>query len=187
MLHLAWVIQKALGDDLVCQTPFGDSGIRPFFYFTEKEYLNAQKSSRGELIHWKDQLSWKLCHRSMCTKMAHSSLRWCTELVGFKTKTYSTKRRLRAGNAIYPNALPSRLEKKPEQYLLSLVGGSLKKEGYKRIFELDFLKSIRDNGAVTLVSLTQGYGRKARSQLRSVCLADAPSTFSHILEWMNPG
>ncbi|WP_420316925.1 biotin carboxylase [Ekhidna sp.] len=182
--HLTEVSKKKLGDDLVIQTPFGDSGHTTFFISNEKEYLKY-----AEEIEQEDEV--KIMKRINCRG---SAIEACvtrngtivaplmTELVGFKELT--PYKGGWCGNEIYPDAFTPAIRKKASKYT-QLFGDQLKKEGYKGYFELDFLID-QDNGEIYLGELNPRVtGASSITNHAVFALADAPLYLFHILEWMD--
>lgn len=131
-------VSKKLGDALVIQTPFGDSGHTTFFISNEEEYKKY-----AEEIEAEDEV--KIMKRINCKGSAveacvtrHGTIvaPLMTELVGFKELTpYEGGW---CGNEIYPDAFTPELRQKAIENT-QLFGNQLREEGYKGYFELDFL------------------------------------------------
>ncbi|MFA9390133.1 MAG: biotin carboxylase [Prolixibacteraceae bacterium] len=181
--HLSKV-SKVLGNDLVIQTPFGDSGHTTFFITNEKEF----KKYEDEIVKEKEV---KIMKRINCKGSAieacvtrHGTIvaPLMTELVGFKELT--PYKGGWCGNEIYPNAFSPEIRDKTSKYT-QLFGNQLRKEGYKGYFELDFLID-QDNGEVYLGELNPRVtGASSITNHAVFALADAPLFIFHILEWMN--
>jgi glutathione synthase/RimK-type ligase-like ATP-grasp enzyme len=181
--HLGEISKKALGEDLVIQTPFGDSGHTTFFISNEKEYLK-----HAEDIEQEDEV--KIMKRINCrgsaieacvTKNGTVVAPLMTELVGFKELT--PYKGGWCGNEIYPDAFTPAIRKKARKYT-QLFGDQLLKEGYNGYFELDFLID-QDNGEIYLGELNPRVtGASSITNHAVFALADAPLYLFHILEWM---
>ena len=177
-------ISKALGTDLVIQTPYGDSGHTTFFISNEEEF----KKYEEEIVKEKEV---KVMKRINCRGSAieacvtqHGTIvaPLMTELVGFKEMT--PYKGGWCGNEIYPNAFTPEIRKKATKYT-NLFGDQLRKEGYKGYFELDFLID-QDNGEIYLGELNPRVtGASSITNHAVFALADAPLFVFHILEWMN--
>ncbi len=176
-------VSKKLGNDLVIQTPFGDSGHTTFFISNEEEY-----DKNAEEIEKEDEV--KIMKRIRCRGSAieacvtrHGTIvaPLMTELVGFKELTpYEGGW---CGNEIYPNAFTPELRQKAIEYT-QLFGDQLREEGYKGYFELDFLID-QDNGEIYLGELNPRVtGASSITNHAVFALADAPLFVFHILEWM---
>ncbi|HMQ68060.1 MAG TPA: biotin carboxylase [Ignavibacteria bacterium] len=177
-------ISKSLGNDLVIQTPYGDSGHTTFFISNEKEF----KKYEEEIVKEKEV---KIMKRINCRGSAieacvtrHGTVvaPLMTELVGFSELT--PYKGGWCGNEIYPDAFTPSIRKKAGEYA-QLFGNQLRKEGYKGYFELDFLID-QDNGKIYLGELNPRVtGASSITNHAVFALADAPLFVFHILEWMN--
>ncbi len=177
-------VSKVLGNDLVIQTPFGDSGHTTFFISNEEEF----KKYEEEIVKEKEV---KIMKRINCKGSAieacvtrHGTIvaPLMTELVGFKEMT--PYKGGWCGNEIYPNAFTADIRKKATKYT-QLFGDQLRKEGYKGYFELDFLID-QDNGEIYLGELNPRVtGASSITNHAVFALADAPLFVFHILEWMD--
>jgi hypothetical protein len=176
-------VSKKLGDDLVIQTPFGDSGHTTFFVSNEAEF----NKYKDEIIAEKEV---KVMKRLNCYGSAieacvtrHGTIvaPLMTELVGFKELT--PYKGGWCGNEIYPDSFSPKLRKKAREYT-KLFGNQLLEEGYKGYFELDFLID-KDTGEIYLGELNPRItGASSITNHAVFALADAPLYLFHILEWM---
>lgn len=181
--HLCGV-SKELGQDLVIQTPFGDSGHTTFFIANEADFQKYEK----EIVAEKEV---KIMKRINCRGSAieacvtrHGTLvaPLMTELVGFKELT--PYKGGWCGNEIFPDSFTPALRQKARKYT-QLFGDQLRKEGYKGYFELDFLID-QDNGEIYLGELNPRVtGASSITNHAVFALADAPLYLFHILEWMD--
>ncbi|MDH3246103.1 MAG: biotin carboxylase [Saprospiraceae bacterium] len=177
-------VSRALGNELVIQTPFGDSGHTTFFISNEEEF----DKYKSEIVKEKEV---KIMKRINCKGAAieacvtrHGTIvaPLMTELVGFKELT--PYKGGWCGNEIYPNAFSPDIRKKATVYT-QLFGDQLRKEGYKGYFELDFLID-QDNGEIYLGELNPRVtGASSITNHAVFALADAPLFIFHILEWMD--
>ncbi|MEZ4777253.1 MAG: biotin carboxylase [Bacteroidia bacterium] len=177
-------VSNKLGNDLVIQTPFGDSGHTTFFISNEADFKKHEK----EIVKEKEV---KIMKRINCRGSAveacvtrHGTIvaPLMTELVGFKELT--PYKGGWCGNEIFPEAFTPELRQKAREYT-QLFGDQLRKEGYKGYFELDFLID-QDNGEIYLGELNPRVtGASSITNHAVFALADAPLFIFHILEWMN--
>jgi len=176
-------VSKKLGNDLVVQTPYGDSGHTTFFISNEDEF----NEHADEIIN-EDEV--KIMKRIKCKGAAleacvtqHGTIvaPLMTELVGFSELTpYEGGW---CGNEIYPDAFTPGLRAKARTYARRF-GDQLRKEGYKGYFELDFLIDQND-GKIYLGELNPRVtGASSITNHAVFALADAPLYVFHILEWM---
>ncbi|MFT7588320.1 MAG: biotin carboxylase [Limisphaerales bacterium] len=181
--HLNKVSSK-LGDDLVIQTPFGDSGHTTFFISNEEEYAkHAQDIEQEKEVKIMKRINCKGSAIEACvTKHGTVVAPLMTELVGFKELT--PYKGGWCGNEIYPGAFSPELRDKARKYT-RLFGDQLRKEGYKGYFELDYLID-QDNGEMYLGELNPRVtGASSITNHALFALADAPLFIFHILEWMD--
>jgi hypothetical protein len=181
--HLRMVSNK-LGENLVVQTPFGDSGHTTFFISNEAEF----ETHKEEIVKEKEV---KIMKRINCYGTAiegcvtkHGTLvaPLMTELVGFKELT--PYKGGWCGNEIFPNAFNADIRSKARKYTQQF-GDQLLKEGYKGYFELDFLID-KDNGEIYLGELNPRVsGVSSLTNHAKFAMNDVPMFLFHLLEWMN--
>ncbi|MDX1639579.1 MAG: biotin carboxylase [Balneolaceae bacterium] len=177
-------VSKKLGEDLVIQTPFGDSGHTTFFISDSRDF----KKHREEIVKEKEV---KIMKRINCRGSAieacvtrHGTIvaPLMTEMVGFPELT--PYKGGWCGNEIYADAFTPSIRQKARKYT-KLIGDQLRKEGYKGYFELDFLID-QDNGEVYLGELNPRVtGASSITNHAVFALADAPLFMFHLLEWMD--
>jgi hypothetical protein len=175
--------QKAgLGQDLVVQTAFGDSGHTTFFVSTESDYRKHRDQIEAEP-------EVKVMKRIRCRG---SALEACvtrhgtivgplmTELVGFRELT--PYRGGWCGNEVFADAF-SREVRDSARRSAFRFGEALRKRGYRGYFELDFLTDL-DSGEVWLGELNPRItGASSMTNLATFAHADAPLFLFHLLEW----
>ena len=181
--HLLKVARK-LGDDLVVQTPFGDSGHTTFFVANKQDYSKYAAEIEAEK-------ECKIMKRINCRGAAmeacvtrHGTIvaPLMTELVGFKELT--PYKGGWCGNEIYADAFTPEIRRKARRYA-QRFGDQLRKEGYSGYFELDFLIDT-DSGEIYLGELNPRItGASSITNHAVFALADAPLHLFHILEWMD--
>jgi glutathione synthase/RimK-type ligase-like ATP-grasp enzyme len=177
-------VSKILGNDLVIQTPFGDSGHTTFFISNEEEFKKYEEEILKEAeVKIMKRINCKGSAIEACvTRHGTIVAPLMTELVGFKEMT--PYKGGWCGNEIYPNAFSADIREKAAKYT-QLFGNQLRKEGYKGYFELDFLID-QDNGEVYLGELNPRVtGASSITNHAVFALADAPLFMFHILEWMD--
>lgn len=177
-------VSKELGNDLVIQTPFGDSGHTTFFISGEDDFNKHEE----EIIREKEV---KIMKRINCrgaaieacvTRQGTIVAPLMTELVGFPELT--PYKGGWCGNEIHADVFTPSIRKKAREYT-RLFGEQLQKEGYKGYFELDFLID-QDNGEVYLGELNPRItGASSITNHAVFALADAPLFLFHLLEWMD--
>lgn len=173
-----------LGDDLVVQTAFGDSGHTTFFISKERDWNRHAEEivNAGEL---------KIMKRIRCRG---SALEACvtrhgtivgplmTELVGFKELT--PYRGGWCGNEVFAGAFDKKIRGSARKSAV-LFGNELRRMGYRGYFELDFLTDL-DTGKVYLGEVNPRItGASSMTNLAAFAAADAPLFLFHLLEWMD--
>ena len=177
-------VSKDLGEELVIQTPFGDSGHTTFFISNEDDYNKyAEEIEKEKEVKIMKRINCRGSAIEACvTQQGTVVAPLMTELVGFKELT--PYKGGWCGNEIYPDAFTPAIRNKARKYT-QLFGDQLKKEGYKGYFELDFLID-QDNGELYLGELNPRItGASSITNHAVFALADAPLFIFHILEWMN--
>ncbi len=181
--HLSEV-SKHLGNDLVIQLPYGDSGHTTFFIKSEEDWSKHEK----EIIAEKEV---KVMKRINCRGAAieacvtrHGTIvaPLMTELVGFKELT--PYKGGWCGNEIYADAFTRSIRQKARRYTRQF-GDQLREEGYKGYFELDFLID-QDTNEIYLGELNPRItGASSITNHAVFALADMPLFLFHLLEWMD--
>ena len=177
-------VSKPLGNDLVIQTPFGDSGHTTFFITNEAEYSkHAEEIEKEKEVKVMKRINCRGSAVEACvTRHGTIVAPLMTELVGFKELT--PYKGGWCGNEIFPDAFTPAMRLKARKYT-QLFGDQLRKEGYKGYFELDFLID-QDNGQIYLGELNPRVtGASSITNHAVFALADAPLFVFHILEWMD--
>jgi len=171
-----------LGEHLVVQTAFGDSGHTTFFISSEREY----KKYAHEIEREKEV---KVMKRVRCRG---SALEACvtrhgtivgplmTELVGFKELT--PYKGGWCGNEVFAEAFPQKARDFAQRSAFK-IGEALRKRHYRGYFEVDFLSDL-DTGDVYLGEINPRItGASSMTNLASFAHADAPLFLFHLLEY----
>ena len=177
-------VSRRLGQDLVVQTAFGDSGHTTFFISSEADF----KKHEDEIIEAPEV---KIMKRINCRG---SALEACvtrhgtivgplmTELVGFKELT--PYKGGWCGNEVFAGAFDRRIRNHARRSAVAF-GEELRKMGYRGYFEIDFLTDL-DNGKVYLGEVNPRIaGASSMTNLAAFAQADAPLFLFHLLEWMD--
>jgi len=171
-----------LGDDLVIQTAFGDSGHTTFFISNEEEWdRHADEIKGGGEVKVMKRIRCRGSALEACVTR-HGTIvgPLMTELVGFPELT--PYRGGWCGNEVFAEAFSPRVR---EQARLATVrfGEELRRLGYRGYFELDFLTDL-DNDEVYLGEVNPRItGASAMTNLAAFAHADAPLFLFHLLEW----
>ena len=174
--------RKRLGEDLVVQTAFGDSGHTTFFISSLKEYKpHAEEIEREKEV--------KIMKRVRCRG---SALEACvtrhgtivgplmTEIVGFKELT--PYKGGWAGNEVFQEAFPQNVRDFARKSAFK-IGEALRKHRYLGYFEVDFLTD-QDTGDVYLGEINPRItGASSMTNLAAFAHADAPLFLFHLLEF----
>ena len=172
-----------LGDDLVVQTPYGDSGQTTFFIASRQDWDEHAAKLVDEHL--------KVMKRISCREAAiegvitrHGTLvgPLMTELTGFPELTpYGGGW---CGNDVFATALTESHRRQAREYT-SRMGERLRQEGYRGYFELDFLADM-DNGELYLGELNPRVtGASSMTNVTAVAYGDMPLFLFHLLEFMD--
>jgi hypothetical protein len=171
-----------LGDDLVVQTAFGDSGHTTYFIKSEEDYQkHAAEIAREPEI--------KVMKRIRCRQAAiegcvtrHGTIvgPLMTELVGFKELT--PYRGGWCGNEVLPKPFTKTVRREARDYTFKF-GEELRRMGYRGYFELDYLIDL-DADEVYLGEINPRItGASSMTNLASFAQADMPLFLFHLLEF----
>ncbi len=176
-------VSKKLGDDLVVQTAYGDSGHTTFFISNEDDF----DKHADDIVSAPEV---KVMKRIRCRG---SALEACvtrhgtivgplmTELVGFKELT--PYKGGWCGNEVLAEAFDRRVRQRAKRAAMKF-GDELRKLGYRGYFELDFLIDL-DSSEVYLGEVNPRItGASSMTNLAAFAHADAPLFLFHLLEWM---
>ncbi len=177
-------VSKQLGEHLVIQTPFGDSGHTTFFISTEKEYKKyAEEIEKEKEVKIMKRINCRGSAIEACvTRHGTIVAPLMTELVGFKELT--PYKGGWCGNEIFPNAFTPDIRAKAAKYTQQF-GDQLREEGYKGYFELDFLIDQDDQNIYLGELNPRVTGASSITNHAVFALADVPLFIFHILEYMD--
>lgn len=171
-----------LGDDLVIQTAFGDSGHTTFFIRSRADYRkHAHDIASEPEVKIMKRIACRGSAIEACTTSQGTVVGpLMTELVGFKPLT--PYRGGWCGNEIFPEAFSPAIRDKARQYTFAF-GEQLRKEGYRGYFELDFLiEEGTDN--IYLGELNPRItGASSMTNHAAFAHADCPLFLFHLLEF----
>jgi D-alanine-D-alanine ligase-like ATP-grasp enzyme len=175
-------VDARIGDDIVIQTAFGDSGHTTFFIASESDFQKHADEIVGES-------EVKIMKRINCRG---STLEACvtrcgtivgpllTEIVGQKDLT--PYKGGWCGNEVFPGAFSESVRAKAREMAFKF-GNQLWQEGYRGYFDLDFLID-RDSGDVYLGELNPRIcGASPMTNHAAFAYADAPLFLFHLLEF----
>ena len=171
-----------LGEDLVVQTAYGDSGHTTFFISSERDWKRHADEivGAGEVKAMK-RISCRQAAIEACTTKAGTIVGpLMTEIVGFKELT--PYRGGWAGNEIFADSFTPELRQRARD-LTFKFGEQLRDEGYRGYFELDFLIDT-DTEEMWLGELNPRVtGASSMTNHAAFAHADAPLFLFHLLEF----
>jgi hypothetical protein len=179
-------VASALGNDLVVQLPYGDSGATTFFISHENDFLpHAARITAQPVV--------KIMRRIRCRQL---TIEGCvtrrgtlagpleTELVGFSELTPFNGGW--CGNEVFSaqesTLLTADIRRQAQQAALAL-GAELRQTGYRGCFGLDFLLD-QDTGALYLGEMNPRITGATPMTSQAMLEAEsAPLLLFHLLEW----
>jgi hypothetical protein len=181
-------LQKAaekagLGDELVVQTPYGDSGKTTFFISSEADWRKHSADIVGEEIKVMRRINNRpVAVEAVLTRCGTVVGPFMSELIGYKRLTPA--RGGWCGNEMFPEVLTGESRRIATE-LVRRLGDRLAKEGYRGFFEVDVLVDT-DTGEVYLGELNPRIsGASSITNVTAGAYADVPLFLFHILEYMN--
>lgn len=173
-----------LGDDLVIQTAYGDSGHTTFFISNEADFeKHSTDITEAPEVKIMKRIRCRGAALEACvTKNGTIVGPLMTEIVGFKELT--PYRGGWCGNEVFAGAFSAKMRKKARDSAMAF-GDELGLLGYQGYFELDFLLDM-DTDKVYLGECNPRItGASSMTNLSSFAHADAPLFLFHLLEWMD--
>lgn len=171
-----------LGDDLVVQTPFGDSGHTTFFIKSEADYQkHAAEIEREPEVKAMKRIRCRQAAIEGCVTR-HGTIvgPLMTELVGFPELT--PYRGGWCGNEVLPKPFNKKVRKSARKYTFKF-GEELRRMGYRGYFELDYLIDL-DEDEVYLGEINPRItGASLMTNMASFAYADIPLFLFHLLEF----
>jgi biotin carboxylase len=180
---LALATETELGDDLVVQTPYGDSGKTTFFIAGERDWDRYAKDlAEQELKVMRKIRNLEIAVEASITRHGTIVGPFMTSLIGHPELT--PYKGGWCGNDIFPDALsPER--RVQARGMTERLGARLAQEGYRGFFEVDFL-SDKDTGELYLGELNPRVsGASSMTNVTAGAYADIPLFLFHLLEYMD--
>jgi len=171
-----------LGDDLVLQSAYGDSGHTTFFIKSQRDWDRhaGEIIGKGEIKVMKRIDCRQAAIEACATKQGTIVGPLMTEIVGFKELT--PYKGGWAGNEIFADSFTAKIREKARD-LTFKFGEQLRKEGYRGYFELDFLID-KKTGDIWLGELNPRVtGASSMTNHAAFAHADAPLFLFHLLEF----
>jgi len=172
-----------LGDDLVVQTPYGDSGQTTFFIADEGDWKEDQAKIVGQDLKVMRRIDPRECAiEGVITRHGTLVGPLMAELTGFPELTpYDGGW---CGNDVFPDVLTEGQRKLARERTFAM-GERLRKEGYRGYFELDFLADA-SSGEMYLGELNPRVtGASSITNVTAVAYGDMPLFLFHLLEFMD--
>jgi hypothetical protein len=172
-----------LGEALVVQTPYGDSGQTTFFVSTREDWdEHAGQLAREELKVMRRIDPREAAIEGVITRHGTLVGPLMTELTGFPELTpYGGGW---CGNDVFAGALSEEHRRLARRYTRQM-GERLRREGYRGYFELDFLADM-ESGEMYLGELNPRVtGASSMTNVTAVAYGDMPLFLFHLLEFMD--
>src|SRR5919201_3518973 len=180
---LALADSAGLGEDLVVQTPYGDSGKTTFFIRGERDW----DEYASEMVDQELKVMRRINVRAAAVEVAltrHGTIvgPLMTDLTGHPELT--PHKGGWCGNDIFPEALsPEHRER--ARVLTQRLGDRLTKEGYRGFVEIDYLADV-DTGELYLGEINPRIsGVTSMTNVTAGAYADLPLFLFHLLEYMD--
>lgn len=172
-----------LGDDLVVQTPYGDSGKTTFFITNESDWNEHSKDIIGEQLKVMKRINNQpVAVEAVLTRCGTVVGPILTELAGYKELT--PYKGGWCGNEMHPDVVTDGQRARAIE-LVRKVGAGLKSTGYRGFFEVDVLVDT-DTDEVYLGELNPRIsGASAITNVTAGAYADVPLFLFHLLEYLD--
>lgn len=172
-----------LGDDLVVQTPYGDSGKTTFFIRGESDWDRDAEDIVGQEL----KVMKRINNRAVAVEAAltrHGTVvgPLMNDLIGHPELT--PHKGGWCGNDIFPEALsPEHMER--ARMLTRKLGDRLAAEGYRGFLEVDYLVDV-DSGELYLGEMNPRIsGVTSMTNVTAGAYADIPLFLFHLLEYLD--
>ena len=181
--HLREIADHAnLGDEVVIQSAYGDSGQTTYFVSNKDDY---EKYREGIEIDEEVKVMRKLKPRQAALEACvtrHGTIvgPLMTEIVGFKELT--PYKGGWAGNEVFAGAFSAELRDKARQYTFQF-GEELRKRGYRGYFEVDYLHDLNTDELYLGEVNPRITGASSMTNLAAFAHADCPLFLFHLLEF----
>jgi biotin carboxylase len=173
----------SLGDDLVVQTPYGDSGQTTFFIASDRDWEDDRKKIVGEDLKVMKRIEPRECAiEGVITRHGTLVGPLMAELTGFPELTpYDGGW---CGNDVSADVLTAGQRTLARERTFAM-GERLREEGYRGYFELDFLADA-ETGEMWLGELNPRVtGASSITNVTAVAYGDMPLFLFHLLEFTN--
>jgi biotin carboxylase len=174
---------SGLGDDLVVQTPYGDSGKTTFFIASPRDWDACAADVTGQQLKIMKRINNQAAAVEACITR-HGTIvgPFMNDLTGYPELT--PYKGGWCGNDVFPEAL-SDADRAVAISHVRKLGDRLAREGYKGFLEVDVLVDT-DTGAVYLGELNPRIsGVSSMTNVTAGAYADVPLFLFHLLEFMD--
>ncbi|NNE64123.1 MAG: biotin carboxylase [Gammaproteobacteria bacterium] len=175
--------KNKLGDDLVVQTPYGDSGRTTFFIKSEADYNKHAKDMKDEQLKIMKRINHMPGTVEVCvTRHGTLSGPIQTDITGFEEIT--PYKGGWCGNDVWPKIFNAKI-RRDLRNMASALGDQLYKEGYKGVFCMDFLLDT-DDGTPYLGEVNPRIsGASPLTNLITAHYGGVPLFLFHLLEYLD--
>jgi biotin carboxylase len=172
-----------LGDDLVVQTPYGDSGRTTFFVKSAEDWDRYRDDlANQELKVMRRIRPFEVCVEAVITRHGTLVGPYVASLVGYPELT--PYKGGWCGNDIYPGLLGEENRVRASA-MTQRLGARLAKEGYRGFFEVDYLVDA-DSGEIYLGELNPRVsGLSPITHVTLGAYSDVPLFLFHLLEYLD--
>ncbi|MCP3690119.1 MAG: biotin carboxylase, partial [Gammaproteobacteria bacterium] len=172
-----------LGDDLVVQTPYGDSGRTTFFITCEADWDKNAEDMKGEQLKIMKRINHMPGTMEVCvTRHGTLSGPIQTDITGHKEIT--PYKGGWAGNDVWPKIFNAKTRRELRN-IASSLGDRLYQEGYKGVFCMDFLLDT-DDGTPYLGEVNPRIsGASPLTNLITAHYGGVPLFLFHLLEYLD--
>jgi len=172
-----------LGNDLVVQTPYGDSGRTTFFIKSEADWNKHAKDMKGEQLKIMKRINHMPGTLEVCvTRHGTLSGPIQTDITGFEEIT--PYKGGWCGNDVWPKIFNAKTRRELRN-MASALGDKLYKEGYKGVFCMDFLLDT-DDGTPYLGEVNPRIsGASPLTNLITAHYGGVPLFLFHLLEYLD--
>jgi biotin carboxylase len=172
-----------LGNDLVVQTPYGDSGRTTFFITDEAGWKKNAKEMKGEQLKIMKRINHMPGTMEVCvTRHGTISGPIQTDITGFEEIT--PYKGGWCGNDVWPKIFNAKI-RRDLRNIASKLGDQLYQEGYKGVFCMDFLLDT-DDGTPYLGEVNPRIsGASPLTNLITAHYGGVPLFLFHMLEYLD--
>ncbi|UVJ40140.1 biotin carboxylase [Arthrobacter sp. CJ23] len=172
-----------LGEDLVVQTPYGDSGKTTFFITSESDWDKHKDDIVGQDLKVMRRINnLPVAVEAVITRCGTIVGPFLTELTGYSELT--PYRGGWCGNEMHPEVLSAAQRGKATE-LVRRLGDRLGQEGYRGFFEVDVLIDTDENEVYLGELNPRISGASAITNVTAGAYADVPLFLFHLLEYMD--